>query len=153
MTETVEPAAAPRPRRAGSRHVVATVGEIAPGTCKLVHVKGRDIGVFNVAGEYYALANVCPHAGGSLCHGRITGLVKSDGPGAYRLERQGEFIRCPLHGWEFEIRTGQSYCDPDSMKIRQFNITVQPGEELVKGPYVAESFSVSVEDEYVVVEV
>jgi len=135
-----------------TRHVVATVEEVAPGTSKLVQVKGREIGVFNVDGDFYALANRCPHEGGSLCQGRITGLVKSEGPGQYSIERKGEFLRCPWHGWEFDIRTGQSYCDPNSVKIRQFQIAVEPGEDLVKGPYVAESFPVSVEENYVVVE-
>ena len=50
-----------------SLHVVATVDEIAPGTHKLVTVKGREIGIFNVKGDFYALFNRCPHAGGSLC--------------------------------------------------------------------------------------
>ena len=54
-----------------TRHVVATVDEIAPGQCKPVTVKGREIGVFNVGGSFYALANRCPHAGGSLCEGEI----------------------------------------------------------------------------------
>jgi nitrite reductase/ring-hydroxylating ferredoxin subunit len=135
-----------------SRHVVATVEEVAPGKSKLVTVKGREIGIFNVKGEFFALANRCPHEGGSLCAGKISGLVKSNGPGDYSVTRPGEFLRCPWHGWEFEIRTGQSYCDPDSLKIRQFNIAVTPGEELVKGPYVAESFPVSVEENYVVVD-
>ena len=136
-----------------SRHVVAKAGEIAPGTSKLVTVKGREIGIFNVQGAYYALANRCPHEGGSLCLGRITGLVTSEGPGQYKLIRKGEFLRCPYHGWEFEIATGQSYCDPKSMRIRQFSVEVAPGEEVVKGPYIAESFAVSVEEDYVVVEV
>ena len=64
-----------------------------------------------------------------------------------------EFLRCPWHGWEFEIATGQSYCDPKTMRIRQFEVAVAPGEELVKGPYVAENFPVSVEEDYLVVEV
>ena len=64
-----------------SRHVVATVDEIAPGHSKLVTVKGREIGLFNVAGNFYALANRCPHAGGALCQGEIVGLAQSDGPG------------------------------------------------------------------------
>jgi nitrite reductase/ring-hydroxylating ferredoxin subunit len=135
-----------------SRHVVAKAGEVAPGTSKLVTVKGREIGVFNVKGEYFALANRCPHAGGMLCQGTIGGLAQSDGPGNYRLLRPGEFIRCPWHGWEFDIRTGQSYCDPNSTRARQFKVTVESGGELVKGPYVAETFQVSVENEYVVIE-
>jgi nitrite reductase/ring-hydroxylating ferredoxin subunit len=135
-----------------TRHVVATVGEIAPGKSKRVTVKGRDIGVFNVNGSFYALANRCPHAGGALCEGAVVGLVQSDGPGKYKIAREGEFLRCPWHGWEFEIATGQSYCDPKNLTIRQFPVAVEPGGELVKGPYVAETFPVSVEQQYVVVE-
>jgi nitrite reductase/ring-hydroxylating ferredoxin subunit len=135
-----------------SRHVVAGVTEVAPGRCKLVTAKGREIGVFNVGGKFYALANRCPHKGGPLCSGRITGLAQSRGPGDYRLVRAGEFLRCPWHGWEFEIATGQSYCDPKTLQARQFEVEVAPGEELVKGPYIAENFPVSVEENYVVVE-
>ena len=136
-----------------SRHVVATTGEIAPGSKKLVTVKGREIGIFNVGGEYYALANRCPHNGGPMCEGRIAGLVRSSSPGNYELIRKGEFLRCPWHGWEFDIRTGQSWCDPNDMKVRQFKTAVEPGEELVKGPFVAETFQVSVEEKYVVIDV
>jgi hypothetical protein len=49
--------------------------------------------------------------------------------------------------------TGQSYCDPGTMRARQFNVTVATGEELVKGPYIAESFPVSIEKDYLVVEI
>jgi nitrite reductase/ring-hydroxylating ferredoxin subunit len=136
-----------------SRHVVAGVAEVTPGTCKHVTAKGRDIGLFNVGGKFHALANRCPHKGGPLCDGLITGLAKSGGPGDYQLIRNGEFVRCPWHGWEFEIATGQSYCDPKTMRIRQFEVTVESGDELVKGPYVAESFPVSVEQDYLVVEI
>ncbi len=43
-------------------------------------------------------------------------------------------------------------CDPKSVRARQFQVTVEPGAELVKGPYVAETFPVSVEEDYLVVE-
>jgi 3-phenylpropionate/trans-cinnamate dioxygenase ferredoxin subunit len=135
-----------------TRQVVARAGDVAPGTCKIVSAKGRDIGVFNLGGEYFALANRCPHAGGPLCEGRIVALVQSDGPGHYRLAHQQEFLRCPWHGWEYDIRTGQSWCDPNSVVARQFQVTVEAGDKLVKEPYVAETFAVSVEEEYLVVE-
>ncbi len=135
-----------------SRHVVAAVAELKPGDKKLVTVKGREIGVFNVGGEFFALANRCPHAGGPMCEGRVVGLVQSRGPGDYSISRKGEFLRCPWHGWEFDIRTGQSWCDPKDLKIRQFKTAVAQGAELVKGPYVAETFAVRVEQDYVVVD-
>ncbi len=135
-----------------SRHVVGRAAEVAPGTSKLVTAKGREIGIFNVGGKFFALANRCPHKGGPLCAGRITGLTQSSGPGDYRITHGNEFLRCPWHGWEFEIATGQSYCDPKTLRIRQFEVAVAAGEDLVKGPYVAENFPVSVEEDYLVVE-
>ncbi|HST76325.1 MAG TPA: Rieske (2Fe-2S) protein [Acetobacteraceae bacterium] len=136
-----------------ARHVVASVGEIAPGDCKIVTVQGREIGVFNVGGEHFALINRCPHEGAPLCRGVLVGLAESDRPGQFRLVRQGEMLRCPWHGWEFDIRTGQSWCDPDTVRARSYAVTVEPGETLAKGPFVAETVPVSVEREYVVVEI
>ncbi len=118
----------------------------------MVTVAGREIGIFNLNGEYFALANRCPHAGGPLCRGKIVALVQSDGPGSYRLARHREFLRCPWHGWEFDIRTGQSWCDPQRLRTRKYAVSVEPGAKLVEGPYKAETFPVSVEGKYVVVE-
>jgi 3-phenylpropionate/trans-cinnamate dioxygenase ferredoxin subunit len=134
------------------RQILTRKQDVQHGACRLFTVQGRELGVFNIEDRYFALANRCPHAGGPLCQGRIVALVQSDGPGSYRLERKGEFLRCPWHGWEFDIRTGQSWCDPKSVRARQFQVTVEPGEKLVKGPYIAETFPVSVEEEYLVVE-
>jgi 3-phenylpropionate/trans-cinnamate dioxygenase ferredoxin subunit len=84
--------------------------------------------------------------------GRIIGLAQADEPGHYRLSRKGELLRCPWHGWEFDIRTGQSWCGPNSVKARPFAVTVEPGETLAKGPYVAETFPISVDEDYLVIE-
>ena len=135
-----------------SKHVVAAVGDIPPGTRKLAEVNGRAIVVFNLGGEFFALNNRCPHRGGSLFHGKQTGLVEADGPGRYCYSRPGEIIRCPWHGWEFDIRTGQSYCDPKRFRARAYPVNVEPGSSVVKGPYVAETLAVSVESDYVVVD-
>ncbi|MSO90583.1 MAG: Rieske (2Fe-2S) protein [Acetobacteraceae bacterium] len=135
-----------------TRHVVATVDEIAPGGCKIITVRGREIGLFNIASEFYALINRCPHEGAALCKGRITGRMEADKPGEYRLINVGEMLRCPWHGWEFDIRTGQSWCDPDHIFVRSYKVSVEPGESLVKGPFVAETVPVRVEGNYVVVD-
>ena len=136
-----------------AKHVIASLREFPVGSRKLVDVRGRKIAVFNVKGEFFALANRCPHQGGGLCDGRLTGLVEASAPGEYRWSRRGEIIRCPWHGWEFDLRTGKSWCEPSKVRARQFNVSVAPGAALVEGPYVAETFSVSVEDDYVVLEV
>jgi len=135
-----------------AKHVVAPVAEIPPGGRMLVDVNGRAVVVFNLAGEFFALNNRCPHKGGSLCHGKLTGLIESSEPGDYRYSRRGEIIRCPWHSWEFDIRTGQSWCDPQRLRTRRYAVSVEKGAQLVEGPYKAETFPVSVENDYVVVE-
>ena len=134
-------------------HIVAAVDDIPPGKRKLVEVNGRAIVVFNLGGDFFALANRCPHRGGSLYHGIQTGLVHSRSPGDYCYSRLGEMVKCPWHGWEFDIRTGKSWCDPSRIRARQYPVAVKPGVELTEGPYKAESFLVRVENSYVVVEV
>ena len=136
-----------------ARHVVAAAGEIAPGGRKLVTLGGREIGVFNHGGEYFALLNRCPHQGGDLCKGVLVGLVTSNQPGRFDYSRAGELLKCPWHGWAYDIRTGQSWCDPDDTKVKSYEVTVEPGAALAKGPFIAETFAVSVEQDYIVVEV
>jgi nitrite reductase/ring-hydroxylating ferredoxin subunit len=135
-----------------TKHVVATADEVPPGERKKVHLKGRDIALFNLGGTYYAIGDKCPHEGGSLCAGNRVGLAISSEPGKYDLVRPGEFVKCPWHGWEFDIRTGQSYCDPAGTRVKKYDSHVESGEDLEKGPYVAETFRVSVEARYVVIE-
>ncbi|MDR3533877.1 MAG: Rieske (2Fe-2S) protein [Rhodopila sp.] len=134
-----------------NRHVVAKVEDIQPGTRKIVTVKGREIGIFRVGDDFYGLINRCPHQGAPLCRGEIVSRLVAPSPGDYRLTRPGEMIRCPWHCWEFDIRTGQSLCDPNSVQARAFDVAVEPGRALVEGPFVAESVPVTVEETYVVV--
>ena len=136
-----------------TRHVVARAADLMPGTRKLVTVEGRGIVVLNIKGELFALSNTCPHKGASLANGLLTGLVRSTKPGEYQYERAGEILRCPWHQWEFDVRTGRSYCDPRRLRLMQFPIAVEPGASVVEGPYVAETFPVTIEDDYIVLDV
>ena len=135
-----------------SRHVVAAAREIAPGERKLVSVRGRPIAIFNLGGEFHGMLNRCPHQGGPMCEGKITGLVTAPEPGKYVHSQAGEIVRCPWHGWEFNIRTGQSYCEPERFKTRTYPVEVADGAAVVEGPYVAERIAVSVEEQYLVVD-
>jgi 3-phenylpropionate/trans-cinnamate dioxygenase ferredoxin subunit len=136
-----------------SKHVVAPLKEFPPGSRKLVTIGGRPIAVFNIAGELFALLNRCPHQGGSLVDGRLIGLVEAPEPGAYCYSRPGEILRCPWHGWEFDVRTGKSWCEPSCIRTKAYEVAIEPGRQLVEGPYVAETFAVTVEESYVVVDV
>ena len=145
-----------------AKHIIGTVDEIPPGERKLVTIEGREDWRINVHGEFYALRNRCPHQGGALCKGRVSGFVTANVPGEYEYTRKGEILRCPWHGWEYDIKTGQSWVDPSSVRVRSYEVEVAQGAEiegegdmagLVKGPYVAETFEVTVEETYLVVEI
>jgi nitrite reductase/ring-hydroxylating ferredoxin subunit len=136
-----------------TRHVVAAASDIAAGDRKLVDVAGRGIVIFNLGGEFFALADRCPHQAGQLSNGKLCGLVKSSEPGVYEYSRQGEMIRCPWHSWEFDVRTGQSWCEPSRIRTRRYDVKVEHGADVVEGPYVAETFKVAVENDYLVIEI
>ena len=144
------------------KYAVALVDEISPSGRKIVEVAGRSIGIFNIDGEFFALRNRCPHEGGPLCAGTLCGLVSSDRPGEYHYSRPGQILRCPWHGWEFDIRTGQSWFDPAKVRVRRYEVKVESGTALAepdapapgleRGPYTAETYPVSIEQHYLVVD-
>ena len=157
-------------RAATVRHVVAAADEIAPGERKIVTVAGRSIGVFNVGGEYFALRNRCPHQGGALCEGQLWGVLQSERPGQFDYQPSREILACPWHGWEFHLRTGQSWCAPEKLRVHRYAVAAVSGADLVaadsddaadanppapgmvKGPYVAETYPVERDGAYLVVE-
>jgi nitrite reductase/ring-hydroxylating ferredoxin subunit len=151
------------------RVVVARVADFKPGERRIVELGRRSIGVFRVGDRFYALNNHCPHQGGPLCLGRTSPWALSSGPGDFRMEDETALLACPWHGWEYDLETGQSFLGPGEAPVRSFDVSVEPGAELdghgedpevaqrvrrygrMPGPYVAETFQVTVEDDYVVV--
>ena len=90
---------------------VASLADLPPGTSLVVLVGDRSIALFNVNGSVYAIDNVCPHAGGSLARGGLNGTI----------------VTCPLHGWRFDVRTGQSPYLPGE-QLRTFPVLVVEGK-------------------------
>ena len=70
---------------------VAKADEINPGQARLIDVKGKQIAVFNINGDFFAIDNMCTHEEASLAEGEIS----------------GHEVTCPLHGAKFDVRTGE----------------------------------------------
>ncbi len=132
------------------RHVVGRVSELSPGERKIVEVRGRSIGVFNVHGEYYALRNVCPHQAAPLCLGSIKGMTMPSKPSEYIWGREGEILRCPWHGWEFDIITGRSIFNPHRTRVKTYEVTVETDRDEDES---VETYPVTVEDGLVILHV
>jgi nitrite reductase (NADH) small subunit len=95
---------------------LAKVCEIPTGDRKLVTVNGVPVAVFHVGPKFYALNNSCPHRQGPLVRGTI--IQSEDGQCA---------VRCPMHGWKFDLATGDSHGRPANATV--YRVTVD-GDEL-----------------------
>ena len=105
--------------------------------------------MFNVGGRYHALRNVCPHQGAPLCEGPLTGTALPGPPGTFRYGQEGEILRCPWHGWEFDVTSGRSIFNPHAVRVRSYRVAVEAAE-CQSDDVRVETFPVSVERKMVV---
>ncbi|HTQ38265.1 MAG TPA: Rieske 2Fe-2S domain-containing protein [Pirellulales bacterium] len=96
---------------------IAAVEDCSPGNCLEAVAGERMIALFNVAGEFFALDGVCPHQGGPLGEGQLSGCI----------------VTCPWHGWQFDVRSGQHQLNRTVMQPR-FETKVEAGAVWVNVP-------------------
>jgi nitrite reductase/ring-hydroxylating ferredoxin subunit len=128
--------------------VVARLAEFPSSGRLIVTVGNRSIGVFRSGERFYAVRNRCPHQGGPLCEGRLFRRALSDEPGRVRYADTAPLVACPWHGWEYDLETGQSFMGAGEPRVKAYDVSV----ERIPGPYVAETFPVRVEEDYVVLD-
>ncbi|MCR8632888.1 Rieske (2Fe-2S) protein [Paenibacillus radicis (ex Xue et al. 2023)] len=133
-----------------AKHIVGNTNEILPGHKKIVSLEGLSIGVFNVHGKYYAVKNSCPHQQAPLCVGKVSGTTLPSKPGEFLYGREGEILRCPWHGWEFDLTNGHSLFDPNRCWVKTYEVEV--GQAEVEPPKL-ETYPVNVEEEQVIVSI
>src|SRR5215813_142582 len=82
---------------------ITPTGNIPPRQGRAVSVCGKEIAIFNLDGRYLTIDNTCPHSGGPLCDGMVSGTA----------------VVCPLHGRRFDLETGLSVrsSEPGSLAI------------------------------------
>ena len=96
---------------------VAAVDELCEDGGIQRTVDDREVGLFKFGGEVCAIDGICPHVGGPLGEGFV-----EDGT-----------VSCPLHGWPFDLRTGQCTTNPRA-KVDCFETKVEAGEVFVRLP-------------------
>ncbi len=129
-----------------SPHRVCRVSELPAGGRLIIELAGKSIGVFNVGGTYHALRNICPHQFAPLCEGKITGYAPHSAVGEYNWAAPGAIIRCPWHGWEFDITTGRSIFNPQRVRTQSIPVTVDVACAHAEDPTV-ETFPADADDE------
>jgi nitrite reductase/ring-hydroxylating ferredoxin subunit len=108
-------------------HEVCSVDELAAAGRVITRIGGRDIGVvLDRDGGAHALRNRCPHAGAPLCLGRVRERERGE-PGRYAAQ----VLRCPWHGWEFDLPSGRCPEDP-AMRVAVYPVRIEGGRVMVE---------------------
>jgi nitrite reductase (NADH) small subunit len=108
--------------------VVGAVEELRREGCRIVHVDGRRVGVISVGEEFFAVSDRCPHMGASMCTGSLSGTLVAAGPQELVYGLDDGVLRCPWHGWEFDLRSGRSLLEPARVGLKTYRVTEQHGE-------------------------
>jgi len=69
---------------------VTRVEDIPPYEGRAVTIEGVELAIFNLGDRFVTIENRCPHQGGPLCDGIVSGIS----------------VVCPLHGWKFDLESG-----------------------------------------------
>jgi nitrite reductase/ring-hydroxylating ferredoxin subunit len=100
----------PKPQDRSQTVAVGRVEDLRPGQCTTVELNGvGELTIYNVNGEFYATESLCPHQGAPLGSGTLCGHV----------------VECFLHGWQFDVRTGE--CLTVSERLKTFPVSVADG--------------------------
>jgi len=95
---------------------VAAVGDITPGKAIRVEIGEEPVAIFNVAGMLYAIGDTCTHEEASLSEGDV----------------YGDCVECPLHGAEFDLKTGKARTLPAVVPVATYPVKVE-GEDVLVG--------------------
>jgi nitrite reductase/ring-hydroxylating ferredoxin subunit len=108
---------------------VANLDELPEGSHKVVNVAGKEIGIFNVRGSFYAVPNACFHQNGPLCRGAVSGTVRASQETSWKPEwvEDGEIIVCPWHSLEFNVTSGRCIAYPDK-KLPTYRLRTENGQ-------------------------
>ncbi len=96
---------------------VARVEDVPSGTARTLQVDGRDIALVNDGGTLTAVDGLCPHAGGPLGEGSVTGSPC--------------LLVCPWHEAAFDVASGEVRRGPARKRVRTYPVEVTGGEVLV----------------------
>lgn len=112
---------------------VCAADELEPGAMRAVDLDGTPVVLMRSAGgEFFALRNACSHMGALLSDGRLQAKMDSPGEGGYAISATQEVVRCPWHGYEFDVRSGRCAGDPDAVRVKAYTVTTRDGRVIIE---------------------
>lgn len=113
-------------------HDVCAATELAPGSMIETTVGARPVVVARThAGRLYAFSGRCLHHGAPLAHGRLLTRVDGDRSGEYRLSDGRDIVKCPWHGYEYDLSSGATLFD-ERRRLRVFTARERDGRVVIE---------------------
>lgn len=114
---------------AGTTTLLAMVDDVPPQGRGALRCTAGDtpIGLFRLGEEIVAWRDVCPHEAAPVCRGQIAGTRLTSEVSEYTYGRHEEVLRCPWHGWEFDLATGRHLAEGSGARLRRHPIEVRDG--------------------------
>lgn len=111
---------------------VGRLDELTDSRPLALTIDGRPIGVCRVGDKVYAFRNLCPHRRAPLACGTVEGtMLPVHRAGEFNYGMEGQVLRCPWHGWEFSIETGENlFCESDT-RVKTYPVSVRDGDVYV----------------------
>jgi 3-phenylpropionate/trans-cinnamate dioxygenase ferredoxin subunit len=110
---------------------VGTVAELRREGSRIVEVGGRRLAVISVGDSFFAIDDRCPHMGASMCAGSLSGTFVASDPHEYVYGLDQGVIRCPWHGWEFDLATGRSLLEPRRVGLKTYVVVERDGDVIL----------------------
>lgn len=88
---------------------------------------GTPIGLYRLGDDVVAWRDVCPHEAAHVCRGPVGGTRLQSDVGEYVYGRDLEVLRCPWHGWEFDLSTGSHLAMGSGARLREYPVEVRDG--------------------------
>lgn len=112
---------------------VGALSSFEVGTMRIVQIGRRQVGILRSEGDVvHAVLNICPHRGAPVCKGTVGGTMLPSAPGELIYANDGQVLKCPWHGYEFDIETGASLFGIMRGRLRKFPTEVRDGEVYVR---------------------
>ncbi|MDF2722955.1 MAG: (2Fe-2S)-binding protein [Paenibacillus sp.] len=106
------------------RYFAAKIADLAAASKTILEINGIEVGLFHVNGQWKAWRNYCPHMAAPVCKGKVCGTTLPSLVYEYDYGREGQILRCPWHGWEFDLNSGRHLVDPN-VRLRNYKVEVE----------------------------
>jgi nitrite reductase (NADH) small subunit len=108
---------------------VCGLGDFGDSSTLVVQVGHRSIGLVRLGDSVHAMLNQCPHQGAPLFKGALpNGTMLPSEPDELLYGLDGSVIRCPLHGWEFDVTSGAALFGICNKRVVTYPVEVREGE-------------------------